>query len=152
MDIYELAMKMEKEGSEFYSKASRESNDTWLKGIFEYLAIEEIKHYKIFKDLKDNASSLNGVNLNSNEEIINAFEKKKKERIIDCLRELQSDVYIAAAKDEQASIDLYEGLLNKSKNEEEKKALSLIIEEEKKHLNFFREVIELMEKIQEQRK
>ncbi|KOA21473.1 rubrerythrin [Clostridium homopropionicum DSM 5847] len=152
MNIYELAMKMEKEGSEFYSKASRECNDTWLKGIFEYLAIEESKHYKIFKDLKDNVNSLDQVDLNSSEEIINAFEKNKKERIIECLTDLQSDVYIAAAKDEQASIDLYEGLLNKSQNEEEKKALSLIIEEEKKHLNFFREVIELMEKIQEQRK
>lgn len=143
---------MEKEGSEFYSKASKECSDTWLKGIFEYLAIEESKHYKIFKNLKENTNSLVEVNLNSSEEIINAFEKKKKERIIDCLTDLQSDVYIAAAKDEQASIDLYEGLLNKSENEEEKKALSLIIEEEKQHLNFFREVIELMEKIQEQRK
>lgn len=152
MNIYELAMKMEKEGSEFYSKASKECKDTWLKGIFEYLAIEESKHYKIFRSMKENIDSLGEVNLNSSEEVINAFEKKKKERIIECLTDLQSDVYIAAAKDEQASIDLYEGLLNKSKNEEEKKALLLIIDEEKKHLNFFREVIELMDKIQEQRK
>lgn len=152
MNIYELAMKMEKEGSEFYSKASKECNDTWLKGIFEYLAIEESKHYKIFREMKENANTLNEVNLNSSQDIISAFEKKKKERIIECLRDLQSDVYIAAAKDEKASIDLYEGLLNESENEEEKKALLLIIEEEKSHLNFFKEVIELMGKIQEQRK
>lgn len=152
MNIYEFAMKMEQEGAEYYRKASKECNDQWLKGIFEFLALEEEKHYRIFNKLKEKNTKLEVLQTETYKEIENVFEERKKEKIFDSLAQLETEVYLAAAKDERESIAVYEKMLKESSNEEEKRAISMIINEEERHLKFLEEVVNLMMKIEEQRK
>jgi rubrerythrin len=44
----EMAMRMEKEGFEFYKKTSAEAEDPRVKALFERLSGEEEKHYRMF--------------------------------------------------------------------------------------------------------
>jgi rubrerythrin len=46
----ETAMKMEKEGFEFYRKVAEESPDPKSKELFERLVIEEERHYEVFSN------------------------------------------------------------------------------------------------------
>lgn len=46
----EMAMKMEKEGFEFYKKVVREATDTKSRALFERLIVEEEKHYEVFSN------------------------------------------------------------------------------------------------------
>jgi len=48
LEAFKIAMKMEKEGIEFYKKAASESQTTREKALFERLVHEEEQHYSIF--------------------------------------------------------------------------------------------------------
>lgn len=50
LDALETAMKMEKEGFEFYKKVAAESPDPKTKALFERLVIEEEKHYGVLSN------------------------------------------------------------------------------------------------------
>lgn len=49
-EALEIAMKMEKEGFEFYKKVVREATDPKSKSLFERLVAEEEKHYEVFSN------------------------------------------------------------------------------------------------------
>jgi rubrerythrin len=50
LEALESAMKMEKEGFEFYKKIATESPDPKSKALFERLVVEEEKHYDAFSN------------------------------------------------------------------------------------------------------
>lgn len=52
-EALELALKMEKEGVEFYRKVAAESTDAKSRDLFERLIREEEKHYEIFSNTLD---------------------------------------------------------------------------------------------------
>jgi rubrerythrin len=53
MNPFEYAMKMEVDGKKFYEQQAAKMADTALRKIYEELAKDEDKHYRIFKALKD---------------------------------------------------------------------------------------------------
>jgi rubrerythrin len=53
MDIFEFAMKMEEDGRAYYLKHAEKTDLPQLKRVLTELADDELKHYKIFKALKD---------------------------------------------------------------------------------------------------
>ncbi len=50
-EIVEIAVEIEKNGRDFYNKVSESLKDENIKKIFKYLAGQEEKHIKIFKDM-----------------------------------------------------------------------------------------------------
>lgn len=54
MDIFEFAMKMERDGQAFYEKQAAAASYPELKEVLSTLAEEEKNHYEYFKKLKDN--------------------------------------------------------------------------------------------------
>lgn len=48
LEAFRIAMTMEKEGLEFYTKTSAEAESDWERDLFRRLADEEQVHYKIF--------------------------------------------------------------------------------------------------------
>jgi len=52
MDIFEYAMQMEKDGEDFYRRASRQSSNKGVKAILTMLADEEVRHYKAIEKIK----------------------------------------------------------------------------------------------------
>ena len=54
MNIYDYAMQMEKDGEDYYRELSSKTGINGLKKIFYFLADEEVKHFSIFKAMKEN--------------------------------------------------------------------------------------------------
>jgi rubrerythrin len=149
LSIYEFALKMEHDGGIYYREVAQQCEDEWLKGIFEFLAMEEDKHYNIFKNMKYKNMKLELNNESNLDEYVNIFRKKSKAEVSKSLSEVQADIYVTCAEDEKKSIRLYEKMLNEIENQEEKQMLLDIIGEERKHLKFMEEIIELMNKLEE---
>jgi len=55
MDIFDFAMKMETDGRNYYLENADKTNVPQLKSIFLQMADDELKHYEIFKALRDGA-------------------------------------------------------------------------------------------------
>ncbi len=55
MNVYDYAMKVEKEGEQYYKELANRSPYTSLKKVFNILANEEVKHYQIIRDMKNSA-------------------------------------------------------------------------------------------------
>lgn len=53
MGIFEVAMKMEEDGRNFYLENASKSEDPAMKRILMELADDELKHYNIFKAMRD---------------------------------------------------------------------------------------------------
>ncbi len=53
MNIYDFAMQMEKDGENYYRELAAASEIAGLKKIFDMLADEEVKHFQIFRQLKE---------------------------------------------------------------------------------------------------
>ena len=49
MNVFDFAMKMEKDGEAFYREIAGKTKNPGLKSIFTTLADEEMEHYKTFK-------------------------------------------------------------------------------------------------------
>jgi len=56
MNAYDYALKVEKEGEKYYKELAKRSPYTGLKMVFNILASEEVKHYKVIHDMKTNGS------------------------------------------------------------------------------------------------
>ena len=54
MNIYDYAMKVEKEGEEYYRELADKSTDIGLKRVFTMLADQEVKHYAALKKMARN--------------------------------------------------------------------------------------------------
>ena len=53
MNVFEFAMQMESDGRAFYLEQSEKIDSPWLKKILVELANDELKHYNIFKAMKE---------------------------------------------------------------------------------------------------
>ncbi|HSB32762.1 MAG TPA: ferritin family protein [Candidatus Sulfobium mesophilum] len=54
MDIYEYAMQLEKDGEKFYRDVASKTDNKGLRTILTMLADAEVKHYKLFENMKAN--------------------------------------------------------------------------------------------------
>ena len=54
MNVFEHAMKMEEDGRTYYLEQAKQAKVPTLRRILEELADDELRHYKIFKALRDN--------------------------------------------------------------------------------------------------
>jgi rubrerythrin len=57
MNIFEFAMEKERYSEDYYRRLAGKSSNKGLETVFNMLADEEAKHYKIVSDLKENVSS-----------------------------------------------------------------------------------------------
>ncbi|MEA4826671.1 MAG: hypothetical protein VB130_08580, partial [Clostridium sp.] len=109
------------------------------------------KHFNTFKEMKDRNLEFKSLKNHNYSTLKSIFQDKREEKIIGSLSDLQTSIYLTAAKDERDAIESYERILSEIENEQEKKAVLEIINEEKEHLRFLEEVIELMNKLEKNR-
>ena len=50
-DIVDLAMQLEQSGEAFYRAVAKKTQSSDIRALFEYLADEEVKHYRVFSKL-----------------------------------------------------------------------------------------------------
>ncbi|XPV67400.1 MAG: ferritin-like domain-containing protein [Halarcobacter sp.] len=140
MNVYEYAMKVEKDGEAYYRELASKSPNNGLKRIFTMLAEEEIKHYNVFKNMmKKNDIDLDKLDIITDTKTI--FETLLNEKDNINFSDEQIAYYKEAIKKEENSEQFY---LDKSKeleNENEKAIFIKIAAEEVKHKKVLEEIV-----------
>jgi len=148
-DVYNFAMKIEKNGEEFYRKMEEKFEDEEVKKLFHFLVVEEVKHKKLFKDMLSNIdeyqikesyedeykSYLNAYannllfSLNNFEETINQINDLDSAFQFAIKKELDTIMYYQELKNivQENKTDLIEDIIN-----EERKHVVLLTEKKEK--------------------
>lgn len=148
MNVFEFAMKMEKDGQNFYESESAKTKNPALKKIWLQLASDEIKHYEIFKRFRDGdvqeakaMSELGTQILNTAKTVFELLPKTGSDF------NFGDDVIAAWTKAQHLETETEQFYREKSTEEklpEVKRAFSLLADEEHKHVVLIEHVLEFL--------
>jgi len=148
MNVFEHAMQMEKDGQTYYEKQAAGTTSTALKRIWEQLASDEIKHYEIFRRLRDGeidrAADLVAVGSETLAKAKTIFAElsEKNEKL-----DFGDDVFKAWDKALDLEIKTekyYREKESEEKNDKVKKAFAILADEENKHAHLIEHVLEFL--------
>ena len=141
MDLFEVAIKLEQEGAQFYKELAKKAPTEGFATIFNMLADDEKKHESYFRALQGRSAlvTVKSSVLEQAKQVFLAFNPENF-FIIDG----QIPAYEEALLVEKKSIDFYTAQLPSLEFEAEKKALALILAEEKRHYAILEEIIKLV--------
>jgi len=145
MNAYEYAMQIEKEGEIFYKKLAQEANHEGLSKIFNMLAYEEVKHYKIFEKLAKNADTVTVPTMEVFKEAKDIFSEMSKDAVAYNFEDQQIDFYRRAIKTEDKAYQQYLDKANEMTNLQHKEIFLKIAEEELKHKELLENILEYVE-------
>lgn len=143
VEVIQMAINIEKEGYEFYSKIAKHAADEKAKAVFILLAEQEKKHIDTFTGLLEVMSSIHKTdgeymfdeNVSIYFRALTENKVFKPSRMYDVV-DLQSarEAIQEGIQAEKNSILFYTELLNSTKLDDIKTTLELIIDEEKHHI------------------
>ncbi|MFH1283082.1 MAG: ferritin family protein [bacterium] len=140
-EIISVAVKIEEEGAEFYRKTGQKSKNPLVAATFEFLANEEDKHVKLFKEYAQNKKNINvqaleHAHISPRDGIKKIFDEKSKQRIQNIASKDSDkvDAYNEGIKIEQKSYQLYKSHINTVDREDEKRLLQYLCDQESSHL------------------
>lgn len=141
MDIFEIAIQMEKEGAVFYYDLADKAPTKGFKTIFKMLAEDEEKHQEVFTKLKNKSESVMVPTKVADKamSIIRGFKKEDFEK-----EKAQMQVYERALNVEKMSIEFYEAQMGNLETEEMRKNVEEILNEEKRHYSMLEELIKML--------
>ncbi len=144
MNVYEYAMKVEKEGEAYYRELAAVATNPGLKRIFNMLAEEEVKHYNVFKNMmKKEALDLDKLDLITDTKTI--FQTLNEEKNSVDLDKEQIQFYKDAIAREENSHNFYADKACEIEDEKEKAIFLQIAEEETKHKKVLEEIVLFLE-------
>ena len=143
LDVFDFAIKAEKDGMAFYTKAAKKFDDEDLKKLFTNLAKEEASHLRIFSDFKVQAELKGTDQTLRNPEIDDYLEAIVQEglfprsetvdRRLEKVETVGQACAIAMAAEKNAIL-LYSELAKLSRDRDQKKFFEKIAQEEKSHM------------------
>ena len=142
MDIYEYAMKMEKDGEDYYRRLAEETENKGLKTIFTMLAEEELKHYNAIKEMKTGKPQMADTTILTDSK--NIFSQIQKDGDKIDLDIKQTEVYKKAQDIEKKSEDFYREKANEAEDEYQRELFLKLAEEEKKHYFLLENIIQFV--------
>jgi rubrerythrin len=146
MDVFEFAMQLEKESQDFYRKSADVAKITGLKTIFNILASEEAKHYKIVKEMQSGTSQkFPDTNILSDAKAV--FEQMSKSDQFDAGID-QLEVYKKAQAIEKKSRDFYLEKADEIGNPAQEGLFRRLAEEEKKHNFLLQNIMDFLSRPQ----
>ena len=130
----QLAIDLEQEGNEYYTKHARETTNPVSKKVLESLADQELEHIRVVKKIAEGKSvaseEMKSVDLESvTREVFEEFSGAEKES----WKEEDTSIYDHALDLEEKLYNLYKDLKNDSENEEEEEFFDALMNEENKH-------------------
>lgn len=144
MNVYEYAMKVEKEGEAYYREMATAATNAGLKRIFTMLADEEVKHYNVFKNMmKKEDMDLDELDLITDTQTI--FQTLTEEKDNVTFDEDQIKYYKDAIAREENSHDFYAEKAAELDNEKQKKIFLHVAKEEIKHKQILEEIVSFLE-------
>ena len=144
MNIFDFALKMEKDGEDFYRKIAAKTKNKGLQVILTMLADEEVKHYKAIESMKINEYEMAKTSIL--DEAKNIFaEMKGQEQEFETEKE-QIALYEKALEIEKKSQDFYNEKAQQSNLEEQKDLFVNLANEEAKHYFLLENIIKFVSK------
>jgi rubrerythrin len=132
MNVFDLAMEMEKDGEKYYRHLAEKTTHTGMKNILGMLAGDEAKHFQVLQKLKNSAKAeLLSTPILSRSK--NIFQKLRDEKDWADLPTSQIDLYKKAREIEIQSFKFYMAKAKENSDPAAKKMFFLIAEEEKRH-------------------
>lgn len=148
MEILEFAMKMERDGKAFYEQAASKAGRPELKKIFTTLAEEELRHFKIFKNLKEGMHSEAKTIFDQRGQTIsiakNLFQQLTEEGKSTLYGDDAKAVWKEAREIEEKSEKMYREEAEKETDATRKELWNKIADEEKNHIYLVDNMISFM--------
>ena len=144
MNIYQYALKLEKESEAYYKELMTKTDDAGLRFILKMLADEEAKHFGIVEQMMktDTYSKFAETNILKNAK--NIFMKIKGKKLVFNFDLAQADFYRKAQEFEEKSYNYYLEMSDKMEDETKKNLLLKLAEEEKKHMFLLENLVEFV--------
>ena len=144
LNVYEYAMKVEKEGEAYYREMSQQANNPGLKRIFTMLADEEVKHYNVFRNMmRKEDINVEELNLITDTKTIFQTLSEQKDKV--SFDKDQIQFYKDAIAREEKSHDFYADKAKELDDEKEKAIFLQIADEEIKHKKVLEEIVIFLE-------
>ncbi|MFA7231003.1 MAG: ferritin family protein [Victivallaceae bacterium] len=148
MNVFEYAKKMELDGINFYQDEAERTTHPGFKRILELLTNEEKKHYDFWDKLQQN-SKPGELSAFPVKEVKNTFQQLRQHKKGFDFSAEQVDVYKKVLEIEKQSETFYRTEAAKTENEELKKQLLMVAEEEQKHVILVNSLVEYINRPRE---
>jgi len=143
MNMFDLAIKMELEGKEYYHKLAEQSSNEGIRNILNWMADEETKHANIFRDMQQNVDSfLQKTTIVDDAKKI--FEGMAKSAEISKENSSQIDLYKHAQQLEKQSEEFYLQKAKEVDSEIQKNLFLEIADEERRHYLLLESLVEFV--------
>jgi len=132
MNVFDLAMQMEKDGEKYYQHLAEKTTNTGMRNILGLLAGDEAKHFQVLQKMKEAVKAeLESTPILSRSK--NIFQLLRDEKNWDDLPVTQVDLYRKARDIETQSFKFYIDKGRETSDPRVQKMFYLIAEEEKRH-------------------
>ena len=133
MDIFDFALKMEKDGEKYYRELSEKTDVEGLKTILTMLADAEVKHVRMIEQMRTDAKGVRMAEDALFEDTKNIFQQMKASKPVFDFDATHADFYRKALDIEAKSHAFYKEQADKS-GDDEKRLFLQLAEEEKRHM------------------
>jgi len=133
MNAYQYAMRMESEAEKFYRDLANGISDTTIQNVFNMLADEEVKHFKIFEKMSQDVELGSIGNLDISAKVKEIFTDIKNCNRKYTFTDEQAQYYANAAQIEDNAATFYEEKAEEMTDPAQKEAFLAIAREERKH-------------------
>jgi rubrerythrin len=151
MNIFEYAMKMEEDGRAFYLEHAEKTSVPELKRVLVELAEDELKHYNIFKAMRDEQPT--EYNESKKTTILsmvrNVFEELRVEQKELSFKSGVKSIWEEAREVERKTEEFYREKANEISNETQRHILNRIADEEHHHWITIENVIQFLDRPQQ---
>ncbi len=142
MDIYEYAMQMERDGEDLYRDLAGRTANKGLQNILIMLADAEVRHYKLFQNMKNNGKLIMADTSILNE-VRNVFVKMKEEKSFE-VDVSHIELYRKAQEIEKTTQDFYEEKAGETQDKSQAGIFLKIADEEKRHYFILESIIDFV--------
>jgi rubrerythrin len=144
MNIYKYAMKMEKDGENYYRELANQTEDIGLQNILKMLADEEVRHYNIIEQMMKSKASAELAETGILKKVKNIFIKIKGKNLVFNFDLPQINFYRKAREIEEKSYKFYIEMSDKVEIESQRKVFLKLAGEEKKHMFLLENLVEFV--------
>jgi rubrerythrin len=144
MNIYKYAMKMEKDGENYYRELANKTEDIGLQNILKMLADEEVRHYNIIEQMMKSKASAELAETGILKKVKNIFIKIKGKNLVFNFDLSQINFYRKAQEIEEKSYKFYIEMSDKVEIESQRKVFLKLAGEEKKHMFLLENLVEFV--------
>jgi rubrerythrin len=144
MNIFDCAIKMETEARKHYEKLAAAATTPEMKNIFTLLADAEDEHLATLVKMKESLEP-DKARFDALTDAACAFKPLLDRRELMAELENDPDAYQHVVKEEKESIKFYEELAATATDEETRRLLGMIADEERRHLNIVENIYSFIE-------